>query len=209
MLDCDGIVVRHHIDRRLKHAYLRVEEDGDVVLRSNGRNPDALRAFVLSKRAWIERQRQRLEAGPGMRPGENILYLGESVPLGHIGAHAFCTGTASALRRSYDRFYKARAEEMLEAKTRDFAGRMGIGFSEIRFRKMKRRWGSCSKEGVITYNTLLMQLPEPMIDYTVVHELAHRIHFNHSADFHALVAAFIPQERETRRRMRHMRAVTY
>ena len=74
---------------------------------------------------------------------------------------------------------------------------------------MKRRWGSCSKQGVITFNTLLMQLPESMIDYTVVHELAHRVHFNHSSDFHALVASVIPHEKSIRREMRYLKAVTY
>ena len=209
MFEVDGITVLHRVNPRMKHAYLQVLSDGSVVLKSNGRDPAALERFVASKRAWIERQRQhRLEA-PVMRPGEEILYRGELVPLAQLHGHVFRTQGAPALQKSYDRFYRARAEAELTERTHRFAAQMGVTFRAIRFRKMKRRWGSCSKDGVITYNTLLMQLPEAMIDYTVVHELAHRVHFNHSAAFHALVAAHLPDEKALRTQMRYLKAVLY
>ena len=209
MIEFGGLLVCHKIERRLKHAYLRVEEDGTVVLRSNGRNAEALQAFVASKRGWIARQRQVVLQRPRMELGRDILYLGELLPLSEVASHRFQAEAPSALCRSYDRFYRSEAEAFLEARTCFFAEKMGIAYREIRLRKMKRRWGSCSKEGIITYNTLLMQLDQTMIDYTVVHELAHRVHFNHSPAFHALVASFLPGAKEVRRGMRHIRTVLY
>lgn len=208
-LECDGIRVFHRINPRMKHAYLQVEHDGAVVLKSNGKNLQALRAFVLSKREWIVRQQNRLQAHPSMLPGRDILYLGKTVPLGEIETHEFRTGSPETIRKSYDRFYREQAERHLHERTAFFAGQMGVGYAQVRFRKMKRRWGSCSKTGIITYNTLLMQLPEAMIDYTVVHELAHRVHFNHSANFHALVASVLPDERALRAEMRYLKSVSY
>jgi predicted metal-dependent hydrolase len=209
MFEVDGITVVHRINPRMKHAYLQVEPDGTVLLKSNGKNRDGLKRFVASKRAWIEKQRHRCKVFPAMRLGRDLLYLGQIVPLEQLHGHAFRTENAAALKKSYDRFYRARAEATLTEKTQRFAEMMGVSFHAIRLRKMKRRWGSCSKDGIITYNTLLMQLPEAMIDYTVVHELAHRVHFNHSADFHALVSAYLPNEKALRRDMRYLKAVPY
>ncbi|MEJ2468996.1 MAG: SprT family zinc-dependent metalloprotease [Campylobacterales bacterium] len=209
LFDYEGIRVLHRINPRMKHAYLQVEHDGTVVLKSNGKNKQALRAFILSKREWIAKQQSRLLSHPSITLGQDILYLGESLPLDEVKTHTFRTGSLETMRRSYDRFYREQAERHLQEKTDFFAGRLGVGYAQVRFRKMKRRWGSCSKTGIITYNTLLMQLPEAMIDYTVVHELAHRVHFNHSADFHALVASIVPEEKALRARMRYLKAVAY
>jgi len=208
-IELEGLEIRHQINRRLKHAYLRVEEDGTVVLKSNGKNSSGLQAFVTSKREWIARQRQALSSLPRMQVGESILYLGRLLPLSEIALHRFAAETPEAMRRSYDRFYRTTAEAFLEERTRFFAGKMGIDYREIRLRKMKRRWGSCSKTGVITYNTLLMQLEEEMIEYTVVHELAHRVHFNHSAAFHALVASVLSGEKLLRQQIRRRKALYY
>jgi len=209
MFEIEGIRVRHRINPRMRHAYLQVEHDGTVVLKSNGKDMQALKRFVLSKRGWIVRQQNRLAQNPVMQSGVDILYLGELLPLERIDSHSFRADSPEALKRSYDRFYKTEAIRCLTEKTHRYAQQMGVSFSAVRFRKMKRRWGSCSKTGVITYNTLLMQLPEACIDYTVVHELAHRVHFNHSADFHALVAAHFPEERRVREQMRRLNAVFY
>ncbi|UFS61330.1 M48 family metallopeptidase [Sulfurimonas sp. HSL-3221] len=208
VIEFDGIQVEHRVNPRMKHAYLSVEADGTVVLKSNGRGQRHLQAFVTSKREWILRQQNRYAAQPTMRLGESLLFLGDIVPLTSLDA-AFQTHSPEALRRSCDRFYRERAEAVLREKTALFAERMGVTYEAIRFRKMKRRWGSCSKTGVITYNTLLLQLEEAMVDYTVVHELAHRVHFNHSADFHALVASILPDEKALRLRMRHRKASYY
>jgi len=209
LLEIEGITVEHRVNPRLKHAYLQVDSDGSVILKSNGKNLPQLERFVVSKRHWIERQQNSRKTLPVMLPGRTILYLGEIVALEALGADLGGQKSEAATRRSYDRFYKERAESVLVEKTHAFAERMNVTYHSIRFRKMKRRWGSCSKAGVITFNTLLMQLPEAMIDYTVVHELAHRVHFNHSPDFHAFVSRHLPRERELRREMRRLKVCNY
>lgn len=209
LLDIDGLVVQHRINRRLKHAYLKVEQDGTVVLKSNGSDRKSLERFIRAKRSWIEKQQMQAAVHPTMEPGKTILLFGECVDIGSVGITIDGVSGAMPVQRHYDRFYREHAQRYLETKTLEFALKMGVDFREIRLRKMKRRWGSCSHDGVITFNTLLMQLPECMIDYTVVHELAHRVHFNHSSDFHALVALYVPDEKALRRRMRHLKAVTY
>lgn len=209
LIDCDGITVVHRVNPRMKHAYLQVQHDKTVVLKSNGRDPDALRNFVLSKRAWIERQFKRLENHPVINLGHTLLYKGNVIDTETAGLHIRDTPSENVLRKRYDRFYRDAAALYLEESTARFAKLMRLEFKSIRLRKMRRRWGSCSKAGDITYNTLLMQLPEAMIDYTVVHELAHLVHFNHSGAFHALVAHYIPDEKRLRKQMRDLKAVLY
>jgi predicted metal-dependent hydrolase len=208
-LEIDGLRLEHRVNPRMKHAYLQVQNDGTVVLKSNGRDPDALRRFVLSKRAWIERQQARVSAHPAIDFGRTLLFKGNVIDVQSVGVQVTDAPSEATMRKQYDRFYRDSAEAYLYERTQYFATVMGLEYQSIRLRKMRRRWGSCSKAGEITYNTLLMQLPEPMIDYTIVHELAHLVHFNHSKAFHALVESYLPGEKKLRMQMRDLKAVLY
>jgi predicted metal-dependent hydrolase len=91
---------------------------------------------------------------------------------------------------------EAAAKAYLADKIDHFSQKMGLNYSKLKFRKMKRRWGSCSSVGVITLNTYLYNAPEFQIDYVVVHELAHLVYMDHSKEFHSLVASHIPQAQD-------------
>ncbi len=83
-----------------------------------------------------------------------------------------------------------------------YAELMNLNFSILKFRKMKSRWGSCSSKRVITLNKELMRVDLELIDYVIVHELAHLRHMNHSKDFHALVASYLPDAKERRAKLK-------
>lgn len=208
-IEIDGLVLEHRINRRLKHAYLSIEPDGTLLLKSNGKNMGGLHAFVASKREWIEKKRALQREKPAVRLGEGILYLGEIIPLADAPNIKKYDLSEARMRESYHRQYRLWAEAYIVARTAEFAASMGVDYGAIRFRRMQRRWGSCSKSGDLTFNTLLMQLPKALIDYTIVHELAHRSHFNHSADFHAAVRRVLPDENARRRQMRAWSVTRY
>ena len=70
----------------------------------------------------------------------------------------------------------------------------GIKKAEVRVKKMKSRWGSCSfNEGIITINSRLVFYPENAVKYVFIHEYSHFIVHNHSADFYRTVERFMPQ----------------
>lgn len=92
---------------------------------------------------------------------------------------------------------KIRSEFLRKAEY--FAGQMGVRYGRITIRSQKTRWGSCSSRGNLNFNYQLYFLPEELMDYVVIHELAHRKHMNHSADFWKEVERFCPAYREKRR----------
>jgi predicted metal-dependent hydrolase len=74
--------------------------------------------------------------------------------------------------------------------------------SHISFRKADKRWGSCSSTNRITFNYHLVKLPVSLIEYVVVHELAHIHHKNHSPEFWSLVGKFLPDYREKEKKIK-------
>ena len=76
--------------------------------------------------------------------------------------------------------------------------KMNLPFLELKFRRMKKRWGSCSSNKVITLNLYLYNTPQEQIDYVIIHELAHLKHMNHSRKFHSLVDEYFPNFKELR-----------
>ena len=80
---------------------------------------------------------------------------------------------------------------------------MSLKYEEIKLKKMRSRWGSCSSQRVITLNTQLLKLKREQIDYVVVHELAHLVHMNHSKSFHSLVQKYIPDAMNIRREIKN------
>jgi predicted metal-dependent hydrolase len=92
-----------------------------------------------------------------------------------------------------DTLDEKKAKLYLTQRVNYYSNKMGLEFCKLKFRKMKRRWGSCTSTKIITLNTYLYNTPDTQIDYVVVHELAHLVHMNHSKDFHNLVSSYIPQ----------------
>jgi len=84
------------------------------------------------------------------------------------------------------------AEDYFTVKVDYFAKQMGLEFQSVTVKGYKSRWGSCYPDGRIQFNWRLMQAPEWVIDYVIVHELAHLVHANHSRDFWRLVEKHYP-----------------
>ena len=96
----------------------------------------------------------------------------------------------------------ARMKERFLERVRHYSGLMGITFGRITVRNQKTRWGSCSEKGNLNFNYLLYFLPEELLDYVVVHELAHRRHMNHSGEFWAEVEKYFPEYKECRKKLK-------
>jgi alpha-glucosidase len=91
---------------------------------------------------------------------------------------------------------------LFHARATHWAPKLGVTFGRVRVKDQRSLWGSCSREGNLNFNWRLTLAPFEVLDYVVVHELAHRREMNHSRRFWAIVAEFVPDHRNHRRWLR-------
>lgn len=96
---------------------------------------------------------------------------------------------------------------LLVNKVEYFSKLMALDFTQLKFRKMRRRWGSCSSKGVITLNKELLRVNEELVEYVIVHELAHIRYMNHSKEFHSLVERYLPNAKRLRQELKNIQIV--
>ena len=179
--------------------------------------------FVRSHHAWlVEQQDERLRQNarkPAFTTGALHPWLGEPLPLlvREGGKLSVCVEDGSillvarkpldsaAVKAQLSRFYRQQAIEQISHRFEEWVSRLGCRTGatphrlELKFRQMRRRWGSCSSRAVITLNPQLMKYPWSCIDYVIVHELCHLYHLNHSRAFYALMASWLPDWRDRER----------
>lgn len=86
-----------------------------------------------------------------------------------------------------------------------YSQEMDLAYEKLTFRKMKSRWGSCNSRKEITLNKQLAFVDKELVDYVVVHELAHLVHMNHSKAFHSLVEDYLPNSKGYRQELKNIR----
>lgn len=163
------VLVRH---RRARRYILRVLHDGSVrvTLPRWGVKREAY-AFVEANRDWIEKQRALVRT------------RGNGVPRIDPALQAVLV---------------ERARRELPEQLLALAARHGITVRRVSIRNQRTRWGACSPSGVITLNWRLIQTPDFVREYVLIHELMHRRELNHSRRFWRLVAAACPRMAEAR-----------
>lgn len=157
---------------------IQIEPDGTVLVKAPlGMSKLAISYFVKTKADWIEKTRKKVLANSSGSPVEKL---------------------TEADKKALKRQAKALIEPLLE----EYAEISGVTYGKASYRFQKSRWGSCSAEGNLNFNCLLALCPEGVIRYVVVHELCHRRHMDHSKNFWAEVAEYMPDYKEHRKWLR-------
>lgn len=118
-----------------------------------------------------------------------------TVPVKRFANSAKSGSSERSISNKLIRWYKELATDHLRYRTAHFASKMGIPATkslDINVRDYKRRWGSCDHNGALSFNWRIIQAPHEVLDYVVVHELAHCHEFNHSKRFWVIVAEQLP-----------------
>ncbi|MHB8631981.1 MAG: M48 family metallopeptidase [Candidatus Limnocylindria bacterium] len=212
--------------RRHKTVELTVARPGEVVVAAPLRSSsDELQAIVRRRAGWIVRHGGvAIDRPPDRRyvSGASLPYLGREVRVflhegdgpdvdvrfGHwqfdVGVP---DGLAAAQRQgelesAFKAWYRARAAQRLRERVRRFAGPLGATPAAVLVCDQRRRWGSCSPDGVLRFNWRIVMAPPALIDYVVIHEIAHLRVRSHQKGYWALVARAAPDYRERRERLR-------
>ncbi len=208
---CDGpgaegvVFVRN---ARARRYVLRVRADGvaRVTIPRWGSKTEA-QAFVARHSDWLAGQRARRAAERGVfrgwRVGSTVMLHGESMTVERINANGQshlrlgeCSfpwpGDAEDVRPHLERHLRRRAEVELPARVWEWAGRLKAPLKRVSIRNQRTRWGSCSARGTVSLNWRIVQVPDWVADYLIIHELTHFFEMNHSARFWRRVEATCP-----------------
>jgi predicted metal-dependent hydrolase len=98
----------------------------------------------------------------------------------------------SSLKRVLRNFYREQARAHFTDRLESYAERLDVEYAQLKLRNQRTRWGSCSTGGTISLNWRLVMAPEEIIDYLIVHELAHLTEHHHGAEFWALIEEYVP-----------------
>ncbi len=102
----------------------------------------------------------------------------------------------AAIKEELISWYRKKAEERINERVNKYKEQIGVEPNSVKIKKQKKRWGSCSSLDNLNFNWKIIMAPMSVIDYLVVHELAHLKHPNHSRNFWDLVGSIIPNYKE-------------
>ena len=226
-LACDGGAITFRLvrsSRRRRTIEITIEPDG-VRVAAPMRTPNAeIEATVRERAIWIRRHLAAPRDLPRVvtyEDGEPLTFMGRATPLlinerpgraraaldffnlrVSIPPRLEGEGRQAAVRSAVLGWYRARAAEVIPLRVDAWAKAMGCQPSRVVVKEQKQRWGSCGPDGILRFNWRLILGAPALLDYVVVHELAHLWHPHHGPAFWRAVGQAMPDYRERRTRLR-------
>jgi hypothetical protein len=208
------------IRSRRRTFSIEVERDGSLVVRAPNRaSLREIRGVVKDRRNWIARKKQQAEEKYGSIPirqfvaGERFMYLGKCYPLviGNTtnppltfdnGNFVLSGEYIEKAREVFIVWYIQQASNVISERLKRYSSPSGIRHRKLRITNAQKRWGSCSARGNLCFSWRLAMAPLEVIDYVVVHELAHIEHKDHSRKFWDRVESVLPDYKRRRNWLR-------
>jgi predicted metal-dependent hydrolase len=187
---------------------LRIDDRGLTVSIPLRASEKWLHSVLQDKAFWVL---EKLDGWQACKPpeirwqdGEKIDYLGELLEL-RVAQSLFATpahhrnkelwvfvADDNHIEQSVSEWYRQQAEQLFVRRVAYFSPLLNVIPREVKLSEAKTQWGSCTAQGSVRLNVQLIKLPERLIDYVVVHELAHLRELNHSASFWRVVESVGP-----------------
>lgn len=160
-------------------------------------------AWVIEKRRKYDTYREQIPERE-FEPGATFPYLGDPhrVAVEQRPASSVGDGTLqlaeyhvnqTSIKRALETLYRRNARQTFGRQADQYAEQMGVEYEQIEIRNQRTKWGSCSTTGTLGLNWRLMMAPMEIVDYIVIHELAHLRESNHTDSFWSLVAEYDPE----------------
>ena len=197
---------------------LIIERDGSFTVRAPMRAPHStIESFIKQKEDWITRTRKKMKStqpttGKKYIDGEKFPFLGSFFDLKLVGPQrpslrfesGFTLSRTAQIKgeQVFVRWYKARAFETISERVEKYSQQYGFTPKQVKISSAKTRWGSYSPNGTLNFTWRLVMAPLDVIDYVVVHELAHLRVKNHSSKFWKVVESIYPEYKKQRKWLR-------
>ena len=204
---------------RVKRVTLKVEPPDQIIISAPKRTSKrTIESFIEENKSWIKDQLRKPNSKKNQVESKTqIMIFGRmyqkhflsdsSQPLGIYINHNSLILNFPHLKSDHQQkkidqeliiFLKKSARIYLQKQLSSYAKLMNVEYQALTLREQKTRWGSCSGQDRISLNWRLVHYPPSVINYVIVHELAHLIQRNHSRQFWQIVAQFDPDYSEHR-----------
>ncbi len=206
---------------RRRSIGLRIDDCGLTVNAPLRVSEKWLHSVLQEKAHWVigtlEDWQANKPAPPQWVDGQHISFLGKPLALRVIpglfdappqlhGAHLFVHVTNSANERVVEQvvtqWYQHEAKNLFKERVAHYAALMGVSPRTVKLSAASTQWGSCTARGSVRLNWQLVRMPLHLVDYVVVHELAHLVEMNHSAGFWRVVEDACPDYKKRRSELR-------
>ena len=200
------------IRSKRKTLSISINENAELIVRAPNRISDQkIQDFINEKENWITRNQSVVKARDEdtAKDKNMLLYLGTLFPLKtdndakkiSFNGEEFLAGLQNKEKtnKSLKTWYKNKFKEVAVPRLFYFAEKHNLQVNQVRIKEQKTLWGSCSSRNNINLNFLLIMAPLKVIDYVIIHELAHTIHKNHSVNFWNAVEEIMPNYKEAKR----------
>ena len=202
------------IHSRRKTVALIIENDGNLVIRAPLKvSQKEIEKLILKKADWIRERQAWLQLHCALPhrfiEGELFYYLGNTYPLIIVQRQSqpliFLNGFRldckflPEVERIFISWYRNQACKILTERVSALASYHQLSYKSIRITSARTRWGSCSSQGTLSFPWRLVMAPSEVIDYIVLHELAHLKYRNHSWTFWKFLEDLYPMYRLQRK----------
>ena len=209
----------------LKSHYVSVEKNSGVILKGKKVSSEKADKLILKKAKWIL---NKLEVVGSVKEddivtGSRIQYLGKNyyvevsvkkqsgkveIEFNHSKFKISLNSKQvkqDEIKAALEQFYKTKAIDKITSRVVQWSSKTKLKYSNLQFRKMNKRWGSCTGSNNIIINTEAIKLPFSLIDYLIVHELCHTKVKDHSKTYWAELSKHVPKWKELDERVKEVK----
>jgi len=198
------------IRKEVKHARLRVSEDGKVrIIAPPSFSEDDISSLLNKKSKWIAKNLQFFENMSEIELQRNqLLFFGnrynyfydttfaQKVIINH--EHKTITAKRDLLDlKIQQKWYRKVAKLYITNRTEQLAEKLNFQFNKLYIRNQRNKWGNCSIDKNISFNWKLIKTPKYVIDYIIIHELLHTTVMEHTNKFWTLLKSYYPNYKES------------
>ena len=222
-VNLDGTQVTYTLNRthRRRSIGLRIDNHGLTVNMPLRASEKWLQDVLQNKAHWVVKKLETWQshrpASPQWRDGQSLFFMGEVITLrvivslfatpplledSQLFVHVTQDTNETLIEQIVTQWYQREAKKLFQECVEHFAPLMNVTPRIMKISSASTQWGSCTTRGDVRLNWQLIKLPLHLIDYVVVHELAHLIEMNHSAAFWQVVEITCPDYAKRRRELK-------